>query len=535
MDDHLANLEQTYNVLIVDDDKMVRDTIKQSVEWNKFGFDMVQEAENGIEGLEQILQCTPDIIFLDIYMPRMNGLEFASIIKRKFPRTRIIIVSGMDKIQYVQQALRIGVNDYVLKPVSKKDICRIVIEQIDAIQNERLQSSRRPAAKEPAVTKEDFVNRLLNAPENSSFSIDEAQSLFPLSAKLPCYYVSFGSDYLSHNTPENEGNAVDFALFNIVDDYLSSNEIGFGFVTAGGEFAALVFCKEDEIRSVLDQVRGRFSKFTDFSISMAVSGAGNLLDIKALRKQAHQAEDQCFMQQNPLFVFYEDIKTSPVEFSYPSALEKRLLSSLFYHSLAECEPDIDAFFQLLIQSCPDAKMSQYALLRLFTKLSQNIEIFNSLKIGETEFDGFDPVDALESCQTVYEAQIWIKQLFSNANEYYTQIRGTRKTTLQKVIQYLNNNYADESLNLKKCSEELYLSYSYITRLLKKEIHKTFVEYLNEIRIEKAKLLLTDNAMTIAEIAEKIGFTNTSYFSTVFKKMTGTPPQQYRQNLGGKRS
>lgn len=102
-----------YRILIVDDEPLVRRGIKNSVNWNEFDIEMVAEAENGLEALEQVFENPPDIILLDVCMSKMNGLEFADIIKRRYPSIRIVIITGFDNFEYIQHALRTGVNDYI--------------------------------------------------------------------------------------------------------------------------------------------------------------------------------------------------------------------------------------------------------------------------------------------------------------------------------------------------------------------------------------------------------------------------------------
>ena len=126
-----------YRILIVDDEALVRRGIKKSINWNELDIEMVAEAENGVEALEQVLENVPDIILLDICMPKMDGLEFASIVKQKYPQMRIVIITGFDDFEYARSALRAGVDDYILKPITREMVEDVVKKQIEKIAEER--------------------------------------------------------------------------------------------------------------------------------------------------------------------------------------------------------------------------------------------------------------------------------------------------------------------------------------------------------------------------------------------------------------
>lgn len=122
-----------FKALIVDDERIVRSGIRNSINWNEYGIEMIAEAENGVEALDQVMADRPDLILLDICMPRMDGLEFAGIVKKKFPSIHIVIITGFNDFEYARNALRAGVDDYILKPVNKEIVSSIVSGQIEQL------------------------------------------------------------------------------------------------------------------------------------------------------------------------------------------------------------------------------------------------------------------------------------------------------------------------------------------------------------------------------------------------------------------
>ncbi|MEG1157744.1 MAG: response regulator, partial [Christensenellaceae bacterium] len=180
-----------YRILIVDDEPIVRRGIKKSVNWNELDIEMVAEAENGVEALEQVISNQPDIILLDICMPRMDGLEFASIVKKKYPQIRIVIITGFHDFEYARTALRMGIDDYILKPITKEDVVRIIKEQLEKIEkNAPIQNLGNDNK-----IKADILNGLLKKEVRAEAKIPKLCAAMGIGAEHPVTFVVM-SDYI---------------------------------------------------------------------------------------------------------------------------------------------------------------------------------------------------------------------------------------------------------------------------------------------------------------------------------------------------
>ena len=133
-------------------------------------------------------------------------------------------------------------------------------------------------------------------------------------------------------------------------------------------------------------------------------------------------------------------------------------------------------------------------------------------------------------ESLCDAKNWLKTLYTDTYRYLTGMKSRSGQLFFKIRAYIEKNYAMSELNLKKCSEDLFLSSSYISMILKKESGKTFVDYLNEYRIKKAAEFLSNPESKIYEVSTDVGFTHPTYFSSVFKKMIGVSPKQYKETL-----
>jgi two-component system response regulator YesN len=162
-----------YKLLVVDDEPLVREGIVSLVPFEKLGINEIFQAENGLKALEIVIKEFPDIILCDINMPKMNGLEFASKVKDLYPNTKIAFISGYDYFDYAKEGIKIGVEDYILKPISSKDVFILVSKMIDKINQERYQQELLKSIKSDNNIEDDFdyqnqIDNYLNGNYNSS-------------------------------------------------------------------------------------------------------------------------------------------------------------------------------------------------------------------------------------------------------------------------------------------------------------------------------------------------------------------------------
>lgn len=119
-------MEDKLNVFIVDDEYLIRNLIKMKVNWEKVNMEVIGECGNAEDALNMLDELKPDIIFTDICMPSMNGIEFSKVIKDKHPNTKIVVVTGYDDFNYARDSVRIGVSDYILKPINSDEIMEVL-------------------------------------------------------------------------------------------------------------------------------------------------------------------------------------------------------------------------------------------------------------------------------------------------------------------------------------------------------------------------------------------------------------------------
>ncbi len=521
-----------YRILIVDDEPLVRRGIKRSVNWNELDVEMVAEAENGIEAMEQVLETEPDIILLDICMPRMDGLEFASIVKKRYPHIKVIIITGFDDFEYARSALRTGVDDYILKPVTKEMVADVVKAQLERIVEEQKQNQPQ---KNDALKATAILNSVMKQEARALQEIPAFCEYTGLSDQD--VYLVIMKDYLADCeiwSGDTDDQLAAFAILNIAGELLQIESSGFAFETYKNELAMVVCGKpRRKLEEILTKIYQSVLGFVEIPVDFAVSSIGQLKDLPRMAEEAREALLCTFVLSDRNIIFYEDIMAHKSrEFEYPEQIERELLETMFSSETGtekSCEL-IGEFFSKLKEVTPDVARCKSMLLRLLLKISNTLESVSGRMQEENDAQcmNFDPVGVLETFSTLDEAEEWLRKLYEETFRYVTSMKSRSGQLFLKIRQYIEKNYQESDLNLKKCSEDLFLSSGYISMTLKKSSGKTFVDYLNEYRVQKAVALLAQPESKVYEVATEVGFTHQTYFSSVFKKFMGMSPKQYKE-------
>lgn len=184
-----------YKLLIVDDEPLIIRGIKALVDFEKLSIDVVYEAKNGQEALELVNNKPVDIVLCDINMPRINGLEFSRILKESDPQVKIAILTGYNYFDYAQEAIKIGVDDYILKPVSKDDISEVLLKLTKKIEKEKSQKKINEAMK--MILKDQIGSKEKSYRDEIKKIVDEKITDSSFSLQVLARDMGFSSGYLS--------------------------------------------------------------------------------------------------------------------------------------------------------------------------------------------------------------------------------------------------------------------------------------------------------------------------------------------------
>lgn len=532
-----------FKVLIVDDEPVIRKGIKNVIDWESMGCAICGEASDGIEGMDMIKELRPDIVITDIKMPGVDGLEMIRETKEIIPDGKIIILTGFRDFEYLQEAIKLGAFDYLLKPSKIPDITSIIKRAVDCLKKcanreeefKKLKlefESKLPALREKLlydvmfkiICKEGEIQEQMKmySLEINSFVLiiietDEAEEdtsksqyekqLYQFGI-INAFEESFREDYKVYNVPLNNRQIVFIVQPN----------------KGQQDFADDIYKNIYNLRDIINSCFG-------LTITAAVSSLGSgVMNLPDKIREASEALEYKFYMGKDSIILYQDIKLfyRGMDFSILESQQKALIQSVRTGNEANVKIALKE-----IQSCiNEHSMDGESLKNYYWNL---INTINSIAVPARAKDdsGIEKVQTaniyniVERCKTINELNLFLEHIsLSIASKVNSFNHRTINSTLQRAIDYINVHY-QESITLNDTAEHTYVSTFYLSRMFTKELGKNFIDYLNEIRIEKAKEFLLNTNYKTYEVAEMVGVRDAHYFSKLFKKYTGVTPSEYK--------
>lgn len=518
-----------YSVLVVDDEARQREAVIKSVDWQGAGFNVVGDAENGIEALEQLEKLEPDLILTDIKMPLMTGLELARKVREVRPATKLVILSGYDDFEYAQEAFKYNVIRYLLKPISAQELGDELVkirEEMD-YEFEQLKSG--------------------TSDENTSIRLEKAEFLLPL-------LLGTGDD-------------------NYPDEVLLQTAKRLGIVKSDGDCFSVVVSKFKNLQGKnvteshhMDFVNAIVGKYADCE-SFLVNGrivtlvtstpADMSTKLRLPVIEMVQSAKKLLSQKCTIGISQTVDRPSLLAFACTQAITARRYTSdgagdIRY--INDQEPKSSFEYEAVDKSVD--RLEQ--LLKVGTKQEINDyleEILAGKSRGGIDYLIIQILATAHRCVSVLSDANALSELFSSNNFITSRLsfdyndrykkelislclnardmisrsqRHESESICDKALQIINNEYMNEDLSLTDASEKLGVSPNYLSALIKKTKSQNFVSLVTERRMKAASDLLLCTSMKIFEISQKCGYSDQHYFSYCFKRYYGMSPNKYRE-------
>jgi two-component system response regulator YesN len=532
-----------YKVIIVDDEAVVRIGLKNTINWNEHGFELVGDYANGREAWEAVEKHKPELVISDISMPFMDGLELAGLISAQFPYIKMIILTGFDEFEYAQQAIRLKVSDFILKPITAREI-RSLLDRVKAEMDEetkhredlgRLNSQ---LSQSLPLLKERFLERLV-AVGLSKAEIEERFAYFGLPPASPLYLVlivdidDFGDREL--NSYEHDVEFLRFAAFDIFKEMLEGDNVML-FRTREERMVAIISGQENESLlyeqafSRAEEVRYQIEKYLKFTVTIGIGRACSYVEQLPLSyKSALSVLDYRFLLGKNRVLSILDMEGKPT-IPLPPNLDwdRKLASAVKTGSLQDA-------YQLIENGVAELKTSLAPIEACFLHMQKVVlALMNSIQElvvhdQEASFDRQMKLMDVYSFKTLDEIEIWLKEVVRSVMTTIAESR-SHFTNMQihRAVEYIDTNYANDKMSLQDLCRHVLMSTSYFSLVFKQHTGETFIEYLTGVRIATAKELLHNTTLKFYEIAEQVGYKDPNYFSILFKKHTGMTPKDYRE-------
>lgn len=524
-------------LLIVDDEYIVIESVKFIIENHVKDVEVVGTANTGREAIEKALYLKPDVIFMDIRMPGINGIDAIRQIKNSINEVFFVIVTAYEYFNYAKEAVNLGVYEYLLKPINKNK----VIETLNNIQE--IIISRRQAVQREMLLKEK-INKILPLMEGqfiysqlfngkSINDIDFYEDIFGLSIRYGYVMMAIVEEY---DRTEREENLKDslakqklYELFSYELKDLSQCLIGPPLLDRVVAYIPVeISMDEYEIRNKSIDIATKIGERINHKVNISFKiGIGRSYSIEHFSKSCNEAYMAGSVSYDERVIHFEDIAFSQArDVSYPVNKEKILTYKMIIGDDSGALEVFEEIFWWLSENYKDD----------LDKIKSNlIELLIVVKRGVAveikENDIFEKNFLMEMIKTKNAMELrssylnYLKNFIVNLAEFrQRELSGL----ISKAIKYINENY-HENISLDDVAKEMNMSYHYFSKFFKESVGKNFVDYLTELRIEKSKNMLKDLGISIKEICNEIGYCDPNYFSKIFKKATGMTPTEYRTN------
>lgn len=533
-------------VFFVEDESIVREGLKNNIPWQEYGYQFMGEASDGEMALPMIRKIRPNVLITDIRMPFMDGLALSQIVKQEIPDIKIIIISGYDEFEYAQQAISLGVERYLLKPITKGTLRKVLMEIREKIETEQEQKNYLETFQNEMKEYEDYSRRsFLEKVFGGMLSV---QQIYEEAAKIsldldgPCYNIVLLNLQVKRRDPEyaiREPEGIDrireelFRYFMRFPEYLIFQwNISLYGVLIKGEAGQMEGLKEQ----CIDNIRRICSKEEVFMEWYAAVGepVGRLsLLPECYTRVNHILAHRFFSPQCHILTEKDAEELSPGKDlkSFESVDSAKMNSDIIQGFLREGkQEEIGEFVNGYLAGVKEAIESR--LFRDYLLLNTRFTAVNYMEmlgVGQQDFlPENDYAKVREASGNSSSIHAYIQELLERAltlRDRESENQGKR--ILKNGLKYIEENYSEESLSLNSVAGAIGVSGNYFSSVFSQEMKMTFIEYVTKKRMEKAKKLLRQTEKHSSEIAAEVGYKDPHYFSFVFKKTVGCTPREYR--------
>ncbi len=535
-----------FKVMIIDDETIIRTGIKNIINWKQFDCKICAEASDGEEGAALIKQHSPDIIITDIRMPGIDGLKMINEIKDLVPNCRIIVLTGYRDFDYVQEAIKLGVFDFVLKPTKIEELTAVIDRAVNELKSlkskeEEFSKLKKLFEQNIPVLKEKFLYDLIYEIYPSSEDVLSRADL--LGIDLSPFLLLVVEIDVDENAKisQYDRNLYQFGIINTFMDVFSDsfkvtniplNDVAVAFILEiKGSVDYLTF-----INNKCDYLQELLTNCFGITVTIAVSSEGReIMQLSEKYRECMEALERKFYIGNNTVIYHEDIKGffKYVDYSPLEKNQKLLLEGIKTGNEGIVSQKLEDIFEYINNNDHiDMNYLRNYYWNIITYIN-NIRLSVAQASNDRSVEGINIISVhniISESQSVQELNELVREvcrsITAKINNYNNK---SIKLVLRKAINYIQKHYK-EQITLNIVAEHVYVSTSYLSRMFKKELGINFIDYLNGLRIEKAKELLMDPKYKTYEVAEKVGINDAHYFSRLFKKYVGISPTEFKDSV-----
>jgi two-component system response regulator YesN len=513
------------NILIVDDEKYEGILMEKSVAWESEGFHIMGNVQCAEDALALMEKQTPDIVYTDINMPRIDGLELSRRIRETYPAVHIVIVTGYREFEYAREAIHIGVEEFLLKPIQSDELLAAAVKLREQILKEREQQSK-DVEIYPVLCQE-LLRRIVTGyikSEESGEKLSEYQIRLWKNNGVRGFLLLM----------DLEDHDVLLKLLEIMNKTIGEKKYGYFFLEKNKIF--FVIEETPEIKDLLGTVFEQITKLgKNGTAAASVSSYYEKRDDSPkILSECEEALVDTMRDERKTLIFYEDYieYMQQISHSYPVNFDSYRIAV----KSGDQEAAVGFIDHYLEQYIFNGPLMISQLRNLGVLLFHNT--MSVLKESNKHLDNEEQVKILENISGINTLQEFCRTL-------YALIEGTIQTisrnaggntVAQKAQEYIEQNLDREKLSLNLIASDLFVNASYLSRIFKQSVGESITKYIMRKRVEKSMELFDTTDLKVYEVAAAVGMPDAHYFGTSFKKYTGKTVNEYKsknRTLSGK--
>lgn len=525
-----------YKAIICDDDSVHLQHLRQNVDWARLEIELRGCCSDGYTGRILLEKEKPDVLISCIRLIGGGGLELASIAKQLNPNVRVILTSDVEDFNCAVQAIRLGVHDFLSKPVSPAVIRDTLTQAVeDFRKKEQTQALITESERNARCSQiQCLIFEGLRAFEEH-YGIAARQRMQNMSSQICIISIDNFEPANPKYTEEaqTEINRVFFQTLERLEDRLTVFEKQHGSAACfflGANTNAVIHARSECIRLIRD---GFQRNHPDMTMTFAFSTIrGNSLDLQKSYREAQQALEERFVRAPGSEIYFDRIRTADDFFfrdmeNAPSVTD--LVSEIRRGNRNGVRNEIDKLGRRMQEIGGRSHLfMKFYSGNIFFSIQQDLQQYG-INLQQLDLNLMREYQQITEMQNMNQV---MRQLYSfcskimDALEQNGSNNGTR--AVAKARAYIDENYADHSLNMDDVASHVHMSPSYFSVIFKQETGISFTDYLISLRIRKSKELIRNSNLKIYEIASRAGYDTAAYYSTAFKKETGLSPSEYKK-------
>lgn len=503
-----------YGVLVVDDEMLIRQGIINYLDWEQEGFQIVGEAANGNEALDLIEKVHPHLILTDVVMPGMDGLELIKIVKENYPSIEIVALSSFENYDYVRSTFQSGVADYILKPKLNSE------ELIKTLRKVMPDVSDSHAVAPSSITMEEALKKMV-----SGYTLNDKEK-----EKVKEFSYSQFSLAAVFGMPHQDGRAFFEEISNQLTDQVEEMECRFISQEISDATVMLLNFEPAKLEAIKQAINYLATQDRETGAAGSWVMSGPFISLEELRiiyeEELVKMIDYLFYLPDEPVLMYDALPETP-------KISRHFDLSQFIASFEQKK------FQTAIQSLTEhiELLTQDYTKDIFEFKSwlENIIFNTTVLLGNMGYD----TEELEAAKYDYFADInEARHAHEAVSRFHDFVEAVQELVLakdekryppnmQRLLRYIEIHYA-EPLSLTTLAAHFHFNPSYLSSYFSTHHKSGFSEYLNQVRVDKAKRFLDSTTDSIASVSERVGYSEPSYFCRIFKRIEGSSPGNYRK-------